>query len=333
MELVAHYADTRPVETYADRRVFIIGKQNSGLRAGLRAAVLGAPDRHRLAESGQALGQHPLAGRDPGALRPAVRGPRPGRRRRHPRRLDRGRSSAGPAAPGSSSGPDRRTVARRWSSRPTRSSPRPASSTPLRDLPGPRGRDLRPEPAAGPDAVLGERDRCPGSSSPGTIGQGSKGLQKHGIPANSGAVHGARYNARCLAGTSPGPASGSSRSVRRSRRRTSSTSSPPSSPAGPRSGTSGRTSPGSSASIRRPGSATRGSARWRRSSTRPGRDALAITLETDGSGDVYPVLYRRVDGRLAEHRLDAHPLLDYETEDGPARRSTSVLAGFGAGVR
>src|SRR5439155_17906194 len=27
---VAHYADTRPAETYADRRIFIIGKQNSG---------------------------------------------------------------------------------------------------------------------------------------------------------------------------------------------------------------------------------------------------------------------------------------------------------------
>ncbi len=30
IELAAHYAETRPVETYADRRIFIIGKQNSG---------------------------------------------------------------------------------------------------------------------------------------------------------------------------------------------------------------------------------------------------------------------------------------------------------------
>ena len=40
----------------------------------------------------------------------------------------------------------------------------------------------------------------PGIFFAGTIGQGSKGLQKHGVPANSGAVHGARYNARVLAG-------------------------------------------------------------------------------------------------------------------------------------
>src|SRR6185503_17589307 len=39
----------------------------------------------------------------------------------------------------------------------------------------------------------------PGIFFAGTIGQGSKGLRKHGIPANSGAVHGARYNSRVLA--------------------------------------------------------------------------------------------------------------------------------------
>ena len=39
----------------------------------------------------------------------------------------------------------------------------------------------------------------PGIFFAGTIGQGAKGLQKHGVPANSGAVHGARYNARVLA--------------------------------------------------------------------------------------------------------------------------------------
>ena len=40
----------------------------------------------------------------------------------------------------------------------------------------------------------------PGIFFAGTIGQGAKGLQKHGVPSNSGAVHGARYNARVLAG-------------------------------------------------------------------------------------------------------------------------------------
>jgi hypothetical protein len=39
----------------------------------------------------------------------------------------------------------------------------------------------------------------PGIFFAGTIGQGAAGLKKHGMPSNSGAVHGARYNARVLA--------------------------------------------------------------------------------------------------------------------------------------
>ena len=38
----------------------------------------------------------------------------------------------------------------------------------------------------------------PGIYFAGTIGQGVAGLKKYGIPANSGAVHGARYNARLM---------------------------------------------------------------------------------------------------------------------------------------
>ena len=45
-----------------------------------------------------------------------------------------------------------------------------------------------------------ESATVPGIFFAGTIGQGSAGLKKHGMPANSGAVHGARYNARVLAG-------------------------------------------------------------------------------------------------------------------------------------
>jgi len=44
-----------------------------------------------------------------------------------------------------------------------------------------------------------ESASVPGIFFAGTIGQGSAGLKKHGLPANSGAVHGARYNARVLA--------------------------------------------------------------------------------------------------------------------------------------
>ena len=96
------------------------------LRARLRPPPVGEPDRPRLAVAGQAVGQHPLARRRPGALRPAVRGPQPGRRRVDPRRRarpDRARRRRVPGPPQ----PERRRRARS-PSMPTRSSPRPGSS-------------------------------------------------------------------------------------------------------------------------------------------------------------------------------------------------------------
>ena len=67
----------------------IIGKQNSGFELANGPAPVGAPARAGVAVARQAVGRHELARRGPGALRPAVRGPRPGRRRVDPRRRDR----------------------------------------------------------------------------------------------------------------------------------------------------------------------------------------------------------------------------------------------------
>ena len=43
-----------------------------------------------------------------------------------------------------------------------------------------------------------ESASVPGIYFAGTIGQGVSGMKKYGLPANSGAVHGARYNARTM---------------------------------------------------------------------------------------------------------------------------------------
>jgi hypothetical protein len=177
-----------------------------------------------------------------------------------------------------------------------------------------------------------ESATVPGIFFAGTIGQGSKGLLKHGIPANSGAVQGARYNARVLAGH-----------IARTR-----FGLVPDRPAIAPADLVGFVAT----------ELTRGPEIWHQRAylarvvsldpqlgfvddgiqplaafvDAAGPDALAVTLETDGSGDVYPVLYARIEGRLAEHRLDAHPLLDYET-DATRQAIDDVLAGFGAGVR
>ena len=61
IELAAHYADTRPAETYAGKRVFIIGKQNSGfeLASGLlqwaRRSSLASPSPAKLSVNTKSL--------------------------------------------------------------------------------------------------------------------------------------------------------------------------------------------------------------------------------------------------------------------------------------
>ena len=45
-----------------------------------------------------------------------------------------------------------------------------------------------------------------------------------------------------------------------------------------------------------------------------GPDALALTIEADGSGAIYPVVYSRRDGQITEHKLDPDPLLRYDSE-------------------
>ena len=43
------------------------------------------------------------------------------------------------------------------------------------------------------------------------------------------------------------------------------------------------------------------------------QDVVVMTIEADGTGDLYPVVYVRRSGRLEEHALPGHPLLDFAT--------------------
>src|SRR5439155_15644576 len=44
-------------------------------------------------------------------------------------------------------------------------------------------------------------------------------------------------------------------------------------------------------------------------------DAVAATLEENPGGDIYPVLYTRRGGLIAEHGLQPHPLHDFRTRE------------------
>ncbi len=329
IELAAHYADTRPVETYADKRVFIIGKQNSGfeLASGLlswaRQIVIASPSPAKLS-----VNTHSLVGIRARYLQPY-----------EDHVLGGGVGVLDASIEAIERGPDGGIVVR---TRPSNGGPSMLFETdeviaatgfvtPLRDLPdlGVATFGQSRLPAQTP---FWESATLPGVFFAGTIGQGSKGLQKHGIPANSGAVHGARYNARCVA-----------QHIARTRFGIA-PERPPIAPAELGNFVAAELSHGPEIWNQRaylarlvsldPATGIRddGIGPLAPFVDEAGADALAITLETDGSGDVYPVLYRRVDGQLSEHRLDAHPLLDYETE-ATRREIETVLAGFGAGVR
>ena len=195
IELAVHYADTRDAETYAGKRLFILGKQNSGLRAGVRPAPVGEPN----------------------LARP--------RRRRRPRSRPARWSAFGRAT--SSRSRTRRSAAASTSwPRASRASAGAASGAlvvslersdnampmsveadeviaatgftcPLRDLPA-LGVATFGQAKLPAQTEFWESATVPGIFFAGTITQGSAGLKKHGIPPNSGALHGYRYNARVL---------------------------------------------------------------------------------------------------------------------------------------
>lgn len=322
MEHTHHYADVRPVEAYADRRVLIIGKQNSGfeLASGLlpwaRQLVIVSPSKVRLSVDTKTLvgvraryvqpyEDHVLGGGVSvlDAAIDRIERASDGRLTVHLRRTDGGADLAVEVDDAISA---------------------TGFVTPLVDLPelgvGTFGASRLPV-----QTPWWESASVPGIFFAGTIGQGAKGLQKHGVPANSGAVHGSRYNARVLAGHIAKAYLGIE----------------PERPYLAPDAVAGFVAAELAESpelFHQRGYLARvlsadPSGGVRDDGVQPlahvldagGPDALAATLEADGSGAIYPVLYTRIGGRIVEHAIDPDPLLRFDTVD--ARRVVADLAG------
>jgi thioredoxin reductase len=309
-EATHHYAAVRPVETYADRRVFIIGKQNSGfeLASGLlpwaRQLVLSSPSHARMSVETKTLvgvraryvqpyEDHVLGGGVSvldAALDRIERMP-DGALTIHLRRTDGGSDLAIEV--------DEAIAATGF-------------VCPLQDLPdlGVTTFGASRLPVQTP---WWESASLPGVFFAGTIGQGAKGLQKHGIPSNSGAVHGARYNARVLAARLAATRFGRDTAGRQL------------SVGDAAAFVSGELAEAPELFHQRGYLAHVVSADpaggLRDDGVRPltefldanGPDGLAATLEADGSGAIYPILYTRRGGRVAEHPIDSDPLMRYDT--------------------
>jgi len=308
IELTRHYADTRDAAWYAGKRIFIIGKQNSGfeLASGLAAwaseITVCSPSPAKTS-----IEKRSLAGVRARYVQPfedsflglgvkildasiAAIVKVDGGLRVDLKRTDTGEEMAVEA--------DEVIAATGF-------------TCPLLDLPelGVQTFGQAKLPAVTP---LWESASVPGIFFAGTISQASPGLRKHGIPAYSGAVHGHRYNSLILA-----------RQLAETR---------------------------FGVPMERPllaedaivpfllREATRAPELWHQkaylarviSLADDGfrdegilplvhaldgmtKDVIAMTVEADGTGAIYPVVYVRHDGRLGEVALPGHPLLDFET--------------------
>jgi thioredoxin reductase len=316
MEHARHYADVSPAETYAGKRVFIIGKQNSGfeLANGLlpwaRQLVLASPSHARLSVDTRSLvgvraryvqpyEDHILGG-GVAILDAAIERIEPvpggdGALAVHVRRSDGG-------------GDLRLEVDEVISAT--------GFVCPLLDLQG-LGVTTVGASRLPAQTAWWESADVPGIYFAGTIGQGAKGLQRHGQPSNSGAVHGARYNARLLVGRIATSRFG----VAQERPRVAAgdlvdlvtTELADAPELWHQRGYLARVMTADPDA----GLVDDGVQPLSHVLDAGGPDALALTLEADGTGAIYPVLYTRIGGAIAERTVDPDPLLRY---DGPDAR-------------
>ncbi|HUQ79312.1 MAG TPA: NAD(P)-binding domain-containing protein [Patescibacteria group bacterium] len=317
IELTAHYADTRPAETYAGRRIFILGKQNSGfeLASGLlpwaRRITLASPSPAKLSVNTRSLvgvrarylqpfEDHVLGG-GVSVLDASI-----GAIERAP---DDGSSPFIVRVRPSSGGEELAIEADEVIAA-------TGFVTPLQDLPD-IGVTTFGQARLPVQTAYWESAAVPGIYFAGTIGQGSAGLRKHGLPANSGAVHGARYNARVLAGHI------ARRHFAREPER------PAIAVADLADAVVGELAAGPElwhqrAYLARVFSLDRSLgprdegvvplAAFLDGAGDDGTvDSVGVTLEADGTSAVYPVLYLRRDGKVEERPVDPDPLLRFDT--------------------
>jgi thioredoxin reductase len=321
MDEVPHYVDVRSASDYADKRVFVVGKRNSGYEIGnallpyARRVVLGSPRPSRIsvvlrttaaarARYLQPYEDHVLGGGH-FVIDAAIT------------RMERTATgwnvhTAGTTHPGERVFDVDEVVAAT------------GFTTPLRDL-----RELGvatfSQDRLPSQTPMWESRSVPGIFFAGSITQGSIGLKKHGIPSNSAAVHGFRYNARVLA------AHLAERFGRRVERE-----------AWDREHLVDRLleevtfAPelwNQQAYLARvirfggpDGLVNEGIQPLAAFVDASGSDAVAATVETGPEGDIHPTFYLRANGRVAEHALPPDLMHDFRGEE-QRRQLSSILKG------
>lgn len=319
---VPHYVETKPAEYYRGKRVFIIGKRNSGFEVAdallpfASKIVLGSPRPTKLSvltrstEGARARYLQPyedfILGGGTVILDAAIQSvERTGEGYRV--------RAKGTVRPGDFDIDVDEVVAAT------------GFTTPLADLPS-LGVSTFMNGRLPAQTPLWESASVPGVYFAGSITQGAVGLRKYGISSNSAAVQGSRHNARILARhiaakhfdissqhTEMKPDDVSDFVVREA------SEAPelwnqPSYLARVLSFSDGRVFDEGIDPL----------ALFVDSS---GPDAVAITVETDDKGDIHPAIYVRKGGSVSEQLLDSSPMHDFTTPDHRAHVD-SIIAPF-----
>ena len=306
LEQVPHYGDFRPVETYRDRRIFIVGKQNSGfeIATGLlpwaRQLVLASPSPTKLS-----VDTRTLVGVRARYVQPyedaALAG---GVIILDTTIEDVTRDAAGYRVRTRNAAGVELTMAADDVIAAT------GFVAPLRDLPelGVKTFGQSRLPAQTP---FWESATMSGIFFVGTITQGAAGLKKHGIPSNSGAVQGYRYNARVLARH----LAEKYFDVPATREQLEAAALVPYLLEQVSNGPELWHQRAYLARVinldRDTGITNEGIVPLQSFLDADGGDAVAATLESNGQGNPYPVVYIRKDRSVAEHAMPPHPLLDF----------------------
>ena len=308
LDQVPHYGDFRPVETYKDRRVFIVGKQNSGfeIATGLlpwaRQLVLASPSPTKLS-----VNTRTLVGVRARYVQPYEDAALAGGVIILDTTIEEVRKDGSVYHVRTRNATDGRELTMEADDVIAAT----GFVTPLRDLPdlGVATFGQSRLPAQTP---FWQSATVPGIFFAGTITQGAAGLKKHGIPSNSGAVQGHRYNARVLARH----LAESHFDVRTPAR--------PIEPShvvpfllselshGPELWHQRSYLTRVVSLDRNAGISDGGILPLQHFLDSTGPDAVAVCLESNGQGNPYPVVYVRKDGSVLEHPpLPPHPLLDF----------------------
>ena len=308
IELAVHYADTRDAPSYAGKRLYIIGKQNSGFE--LASGLLQWASRISLSSPSPAktfIETRSLVGVRARYVQPF-----------EDSILGGGVDILSATTKSIARGPKGNfivTLERSDTAMPmTVEADEVIAATgftcPLRDLPA-LGVATFGQSKLPAQTDFWESATVPGIFFAGTITQGQGGLKKHGIPPNSGAVQGSRYNARVLVGEiarrhfgiEPTRPEIALRDVR-DHLLAEATLAPEL--WHQKAFLASVVSFDPDAGVR-----DEGIMPLTTFLDGEGADAVAMTVESDGAS-IYPVVYVRQGGRQDEHALDPDPLHDYQ---------------------